>query len=206
MSKRLPILIPKGKKILLFDGVCNLCDGFVQFLLKRDKKAIDLAYTNYSKALYGVILRVVQSEEAAEEILQDVFVNVYKNAIKFKGNASLKTWIYRITINESINYLRYKQRKKRFGFHVPLLTSRDSDVFNISDIRHPGILLEDKEGVEYIMKAINGLPNNQKTAILLKTVDGLSQKEIAEVLETSVKAVEALLSRARKKLKIKLID
>lgn len=178
----------------------------IQLIAKGDKRELELLYNNYSSIVYNTAMNYVQNAQDAEEILQDVFVNVYKNASNFKGNASLKTWIYRITINESINYLRYKQRKKRFGFHVPLLTSRDSDVFNISDVRHPGVLLEDKEAVEYIMKAINELPNNQKTAILLKTIDGLSQKEIAEVLETSVKAVEALLSRARKKLKIKLVD
>ena len=178
----------------------------IQRIAKGDKTELELLYNTHSSIVYNTAMNYVQNEQDAGEVLEDVFVNVYKNAGKFKGNASLKTWIYRVTINESINYLRYKQRKKRFGFHIPLLTSRDSDVFNISEVRHPGILLENKEAVEYIMKEINKLPNNQKTAILLKTIDGLSQKEIAEVLETSVKAVEALLSRARKKLKIKLIN
>ena len=74
----------------------------------------------------------------------------------------------------------------------------------IPDFNHPGVLLEDKEEVEYIFKTINELPERQKTAILLKSIDGVSQKETANILNISEKALESLLSRARANLKKKL--
>ncbi|EDM45068.1 RNA polymerase, ECF-type sigma factor [unidentified eubacterium SCB49] len=139
----------------------------------------------------------VQNKEDAEEITQDVFIKVYDKHHDFKGKSSLKTWIYRITINTSLDYIKAKNRKKRAAFK-----NRDDDALNyIGDFNHPGVLLENKENLAKLFKAINQLPENQKTVLLLLKVEDLSLKEVAEIMDKSLKAIESIFQRAKTNLK-----
>lgn len=159
-------------------------------------------YEEYNGLVYNLCLNYLQNIEDAEEVTQDVFLVIHKKIDDFSGKSSLKTWIYKITVNQCLDFLKAKKRKKRFGFLLPL--HDESNAFSYSDFNHPGVLLENKEATENIFRLINELPPNQKTALILKTIDELSQKEIADVMEISVKAVESLLSRAKSNLKEKL--
>lgn len=159
-------------------------------------------YASYGDQVYNLCLNYLQNEEDAEEVTQDVFVKVHTQIHKFKGKSSLKTWIYRISINLCLDLLKARKRKKRFGINIPILPSK-AEVLP-GNFRHPGVLLEEQEAVEGIFRAINQLPEKQKTALVLKSLEGQSQKEIAAIMEISVKAVESLLSRAKANLKKKL--
>lgn len=154
-------------------------------------------YNDYADMVYNLSLVYLQNIEDAQEATQDVFVKVYEKLDGFKGNSSLKTWIYKITVNLCLDRIKSRNRKTKF-----------KQFFGIQnhpiEFVHPGIQLESKESVAKIFSAIDSLPESQKTALLLKTLEGLPQKEIAIVLNTSEKAVESLLSRARKSLKEKL--
>lgn len=162
-------------------------------------------YDTYIDMVYNLSLNYLQNSTDAEDVCQNVFVKVHKNIDKFQGKSSLKTWIYRVTINQCHDFIKAKKRKKRFGNVVSLFQENKADsTLPLPDFNHPGVILEDKEAVVNIFSKINELPNNQKTALLLKSIEGLSQKEIAEVMEISSKAVESLLSRARSNLKKKL--
>lgn len=158
-------------------------------------------YKDYSKMVYNLALGYVQNTEDAEEITQDVFVKVYQKIEGFKSDSTLKTWIYRIAINQCIDYVKAKNAKKRFGFKISIFGNEQVEWQLPSDFNHPGVLAENKEATAHIFKAINQLPSKQKAALLLKSVEGLSQKEIAETLMLSEKSVEALLVRGRKTLK-----
>ena len=159
-------------------------------------------YDEYSQMVYNVSLNYLQNTEDAEDVTQEVFVKIYKNLDQFDGHSSIKTWIYRICINASLDFLKAQKNKKSIIFNFSIFNN-----FNVlpvvSDFNHPGVLLENKEGLESLFSKINELPVNQKTALLLKAVEDLSQKEIAEVMNMNEKAVESLLSRARKNLKEK---
>ena len=147
--------------------------------------------------MYNVALQYVQNKEDAEEITQDVFIKVYDKHLEFKGDSALKTWIYRITINTSLDYIKAKTRKKRAAFY-----HRDDEALQyISDFNHPGVALENKEAMAALFKAINLLPEKQRTVLLLLKVEGLSQKEIAEILKKSPKAIESIFQRAKANLK-----
>lgn len=148
--------------------------------------------------VYNLCLNYLQNKEDAEEVFQDVFLSVHQNLNKFENRSEFKTWIYRIAINKSIDFLKAKKTKKRWAFFR--MTNLD-DLSLPSKVDHPGILLESKEATGHIFSAINLLPNNQKTALVLKTMEQLTQKEISKVLGVSEKAVESLLSRARRNLK-----
>lgn len=160
-------------------------------------------YTDYNGLVYNLCLSYLQNIEEAEEVTQDVFVKVYEKHDSFKGNSSLKTWIYRIAVNKSLDFLKAKKRVKRFGFLTTLFTENQNERNGLEDFNHPGVLLENKEATEKLFSQINELPEKQKTALLLKTIEGLSQKEIAKVMKISEKSVESLLSRSRSNLKKK---
>lgn len=162
-------------------------------------------YNQYSKMVYNLALQYVQNKEDAEEITQDVFVVIHQSLDGFKGQSKFSTWIYRITINKSLDFIKAKKRKRRFGLLTSLFfesgeeAHRETHHFN-----HPGIQLEQKEQVQRIFKCINELPPNQKTALLLSKLEQMSHKEIAEIMELSPKAVESLVQRAKSNLEKKL--
>lgn len=161
-------------------------------------------YIDHSKMVYNLCLNYLQNTEDAEEATQDVFVKVYEKISGFRADSSLKTWIYRITITHCLDVIKAKNRQKRFGFMQSLFGKSGEEAIPQKNVDHPGVELENKEAVHALLTLINKLPDNQKTALILKSIDGLSGKEIAEVLNISEKAVESLLSRAKQNLKLKM--
>ncbi len=168
----------------------------------NSNQTIKEIYDEHSGLVYNLCLNYLQNTEDAEEVTQDVFVKVFNKHGNFNEQSSLRTWIYKITVNQCLDFLKAKKRKKRFGFVIPIYDNSES--LSYSDFKHPGVLLEHHEATENLLKQINELPHNQKTALLLKAIDELSQKEIAVIMELSEKAVESLLSRAKYNLKEKI--
>lgn len=161
-------------------------------------------YNDHVKMVYNLCLNYLQNTEDAEEATQDVFVKVHENLSKFKGDSTAKTWIYRITIRHCLDIIKSKNRQKRLGFMQSLFGKTGNEIVELTNFSHPGIELENKQAVKTIMSAIYSLPENQKTAIILKSIEDLKGKEIAEIMSISEKAVESLLSRAKQNLKEKL--
>lgn len=128
------------------------------------------------------------------------------NLSTFKNASSIKTWVYRIAINKSIDFLRYKGRKKRSAVIISISKNEETDAMDFvpTNFIHPGIQLENKEQHDALFGAINQLPEKQKQAIIMAKLDQMQMKEIALIMNTTPKAVESLLSRARKNLKIQL--
>jgi len=161
-------------------------------------------YNEFNTRSYNTALSILQNRSEAEEVVQDVFVEIYKSAKNFRGNSSISTWIYRITINKSLDQLRFRKRKKRAAFFVNLFTESNQPALQPPDFNHPGVLMENKENAAILFKAINRLPDNQKSAFVLSQVEELPQKEIAEIMLISQKAVESLIQRAKMNLRKEL--
>lgn len=148
---------------------------------------------------------MLQNSEEAEEAAQDVFIEVYKSVDKFRGDAKLSTWMYRIATTKSLERIRKQKTQKRFAFFQSLTGGdKDYETANHATFEHPGVVLENKEHAQTLFNTIKTLPDNQRIAFTLHKVEGLPYQEIAEVLETSVSSVESLMFRARKNLKQKL--
>jgi RNA polymerase sigma factor (sigma-70 family) len=159
-------------------------------------------YAQYKRRVLNTALNMVQRVEDAEEIMQDVFVEVYFNLDGFRGESALGTWIYRITINKSLDFLKKKNRKKRFGWLTSLFDPESGrELHVISDFKHPGSTMENEEEISNIFLHIEKLPQKQKTALILSVMEQLSYDEISKVMDTSISSVESLLFRARKNLK-----
>jgi RNA polymerase sigma-70 factor (ECF subfamily) len=164
----------------------------------------DKIYFEHHKMVFNLALHYVQNIEDAEEITQDVFVKVFDNLNTFKKQSSLKTWVYRITINQSLDFIKGKNAQKR-NFLYSIFSINDSNFkFQPSNFNHPGIELEQKEACQKIFEAINQLSDNQKTALILLKIEDKSQAETAEIMNLNVKALESLFQRAKNNLEILL--
>jgi len=160
---------------------------------------------SYKGLVFNTALSFLQNTEEAEDITQEVFIEIFQSQAKFKGQSSISTWIYRITVNKCLDYLRAKKRHKRFGYITSLFHHETGEVLHeVSHFNHPGIELEKKEKARYLFQAIENLPESQKTAFILWHIEELPQKEIAEIMQASVKAVESLLQRAKANLRKEL--
>lgn len=160
---------------------------------------LELLYEKHAKQVYNLALQYVQNVNDAEEITQDVFLAAHKSLDKFRNEANHSTWLYRIAINKSLDFLKAKKRKKRFFWFTHELTENDSVEFN-----HPGVLMEHQEETSFIFSCINELPDNQKTALILNKIEQLPLAEIAVIMELSPKAVESLVQRAKTNLSKKI--
>jgi RNA polymerase sigma factor (sigma-70 family) len=148
--------------------------------------------------VYNLALHYTQNVEDAEEITQDVFVAAHDGYGKFKHEAAITTWLYRITINKSLDFLKAKKRKKRFAIITSLFYDDSNNLkHDTADHRHPGVLLEDQENINRLFEQINKLPSNQKTAIILQKIEDKTQAEVAEIMNISIKAVSQLMQRAK---------
>jgi len=162
-------------------------------------------YKKNKTRVYNLALHYVQNIEDAQEITQDVFLAVYQSLSSFQENASFSTWVYRITINKSLDFLKAKRRKRRFAFFSSLFFEDTNQLkYNPPEFNHPGVLLENKEALSQLFKQINELPDKQKTVLILHKIEQKSQAEVAEIMNTSIKAVESLMQRAKDNLSKKL--
>jgi RNA polymerase sigma-70 factor (ECF subfamily) len=148
----------------------------------------------------------LHDKDNADDLTQDIFIQAYQSLHRFKGEASFSTWIYRITVNAALNRVRKNSRnpilQRIDSFFHP--TGEKEDLVTVSDAENPETILIREENSRWVRNALDSLPENQRTAIILSKYDELSQKEIAEIMKTSEGAVEALIQRAKANLRIKL--
>ncbi|CAN5402115.1 RNA polymerase sigma factor [soil metagenome] len=161
-------------------------------------------YDTYKNKVFNTVISYLQNTEDAEETTQDVFIEIHRSINSFEGKSSLSTWIYRISINKSLDFIKSKNRKKRFAFMSSLFNDAGELKHDSSNFFHPGVILENKEKSAILFKAINSLPENQKTAFILSKVEGLPYAEISEVMNMTVSSVESLLFRAKQNLQKEL--
>lgn len=157
--------------------------------------------------VFNTALGLLQHHENAEDVTQEVFIEVFRSVAGFRGDCSISTWIYQITVQKALEHIRTGSRRKRSGIMISLFGNEDR--VNLSanaPFYHPGVLLENKERSAILFRAISLLPVNQRTAFVLHKVEGLSQSEISRIMDTSVSSVESLIVRARRKLRQLLSD
>lgn len=173
----------------------------IQQLKQGNETAFKILVENNQDRVYNTALSIVQNAEDAEDVAQEVFIQAFRSIHSFKGEAKLSTWLYRIATTRSLDLLRSRKSKKRFGFLQRLFNDEGDLKYDLPDFNHPGVGLEQKENAAKLFKAIAKLPENQKIAFTLHKMEDLSYQEISEVLETTVPAVESLMHRAKVNLR-----
>lgn len=169
-----------------------------------DTSAFEGIVATYKDMVYNTVVGIVQDAADAEDISQEVFVQVYESIRSFRGDAKFSTWLYRIAVTRSLDHLRKRKRKKRWGLVSSLFGGVAEQEMALPDFEHPGVTLENKERAAVLFQAIRQLPDKQQAAFVLQQLEGLSLKEISEVLGTSVAGVEGLLHRGKEQLRKKL--
>lgn len=176
----------------------------IEELKQGEQGAFRTIVETWKDMVYNTSLGILQNPEDAEDITQEVFVQVYESVANFKGESKFSTWLYRITISKSMDHIRKKKRKKRFAFIQSLVGVNNEVIYEPPDFNHPGVVLDKKERSATLFKCINNLPENQKIAFILNKMEGLSYQEVSEVMDTTLSSVESLLHRAKSNLRKKL--
>ncbi|MEK7227223.1 MAG: RNA polymerase sigma factor [Bacteroidota bacterium] len=173
----------------------------IQGLRNGNEAAFKYLVDTYQDRVFNTAIGVVQNAEDAEDVAQEVFIQVFRSINQFKGESKLSTWLYRIATTRALDLLRSKKSKKRFGFIQRLFGDSNEPLLELPDFHHPGVALEKKENAAKLFRAINQLPDQQKLAFTLHKLEGLSYQEVSDVLETTVPAVESLMHRAKQNLR-----
>lgn len=144
----------------------------------------------------------LQNRQDAEDVAQNVFIQAYKSIHKFRGDSQLSTWLYRIAVNQSLNYLKSKKRRQIFQSLDNILTGKKRE---IADTQHTySESMEKEDQINLLHAMVRKLPENQKIAITLNKFEDLSYQEVAEIMDMSVSAVTALINRGKNNLKKKI--
>lgn len=175
----------------------------IVLLKERDEHAFRELVTAYSDRVFNTVLGIVQQQEDAEDIAQDVFIQVFRSVHSFSGNSMLSTWIYRVAVNRSLDHLRSKKRQKRFAF-ITTIFGKEAEPAGGTDFYHPGVSLDKKEEAAILFNAVKKLPEKQQTAFVLNKTEGLSYNEIAAIMNITEAAVDALLQRGKQNLRKEL--
>lgn len=178
----------------------------VSKLVKKDEEAFKILVEQYRNKVYNTSLGFVQNTGDAEDITQEVFIEIFESIKGFRGGSKLSTWIYRITVTKSLDFIKAKKRKKRFAVFTSLFGEKQEIIHDPADFVHPGIKMENKELASVLFKALEKLPQNQKIAFTLNKIEDLSYGEICEVMNISLSSVESLMHRAKNNLKKILAD
>lgn len=175
-------------------------------LKSGDHEAFRDLVERHKLSVLNLCLRFTGNKEDAEDLAQEAFIRVFQAAPNYEVKAAFTTWLYRITVNLCLNH----QRRKKVLHFFSLDQSKNSQhhaQYRVPDFaaqERPDTDYEQKQVQQFVQQAIQSLPENQRTVLILHRYHDLSYKEIAEVLDTTVSAVESRLHRAKENLKKKL--
>lgn len=180
-----------------------------QLLVERvqlgDKKAFELLVVKYQRKLLRLVSRLVRDQAEAEDVVQEAFIKAYRALPQFRGDSAFYTWLYRIGINTAKNYLVTQGRR------APTSTDANAeeaetfdDADSLRDINTPESLLATKQIARTVNEAMAALPDELKTAITLREIEGLSYDEIAVAMDCPIGTVRSRIFRARDAIAEKL--
>jgi RNA polymerase sigma-70 factor, ECF subfamily len=182
------------------------CD---QLLVERvqsgDKRAFDVLVSKYQRRLMRLVSRLVHDPAEAEDVVQETFIKAYRALRHFRGDSAFYTWLYRIGINTAKNYLVTQGRR------TPTSTDTDAEQAeafdegdNLRDINTPESMLASKQIAETVNSAMDLLPLELRTAIVLREIEGLSYEEISAIMACPIGTVRSRIFRAREVIAEKL--
>ena len=176
----------------------------VKRVQKGDKGAFDLLVLKYEQKIVNLVMRYVRDPEQALDISQEAFIKAYRALPRFRGDSAFYTWLYRIAVNTAKNYLAAQRRRpmdieldlqdqEQYGLHAKLKDTDTPEAVSMSD--------EMRDALE---RAIEALPDDLRTAIILRELDGMSYEEIAQTMDCPVGTVRSRISRAREAISKKV--
>lgn len=169
----------------------------VERVQKGEKRAFDLLVKKYQHRVIALVTRFVRDRDEALDVTQDAFIKAYRALPNFRGDSAFYTWIYRIAINTAKNYLVSNGRRpSSIGLDFDDV-ERLAEAADLRDLASPENLAMRDELEKVVFQAMRDLPEDLRTAITLRELDGLSYEEIAEVMECPVGTVRSRIFRGR---------
>lgn len=180
-------------------------ETLLRALKSGDKLAFNELVILYKHRVINTCYKFLLNQEDAEDVSQDVFIEVFQSIHSFRGDAKIATWIYRIAVTKSLDELKKRNRKKRIS-SIGKLFHLDDVAQWIGGGKMPDADLETSENLAKINTILNQLPDNQRIAFTLSKIEGFENKEIAEIMKTTTIAIESLVYRAKKKISLDVIS
>jgi RNA polymerase sigma-70 factor (ECF subfamily) len=174
-------------------------------ILEGDQLAFKELVEKYQTMVINTCIGFLHDKQDAEDISQEVFIEVFASLRKFRQEAKLSTWMYRIAVNKSLNFLRSKKRRQWIQNLEDVLGMNRQDQKQPIEMRNPAIDFERQEEAILLHNAINSLSENQRIAFTLNKYEDLPYSEISEIMRVSLSSVESLIHRAKLNLQKKLM-
>lgn len=176
---------------------------FIEGLKKGDEEIFRKFIDQHQSHLLRLCNGFLHNREDSRDLVQEVFIEVFRSIHSFRGDSSLSTWLYRIAVNKSLNFVRSnKKLLKNFSVHLSKNKKSGTDITDESQNSDRNI--EQLERAKHIRKIINILPKNQRIAFILNKYEDFSYQDISEIMAISLSAVESLIHRAKTNLQKKL--
>jgi len=172
---------------------------------KGDKQAFGILVEKYHKKLYRLLSRMVRDQSEIEDIVQDSFIKAYRAINNFRGDSAFYTWLYRIGVNTAKNHLMALGRRPKAMNEVELEDIENfDDAGDLRTYETPESVMMTKEIAATVNDTIEHLPEELRSAITLREMDGLSYEEIAEIMDCPIGTVRSRIFRARESIAEKL--
>lgn len=170
----------------------------VERVQRGDKRAFELLVLKYQRKIMRLLSRLVRDPVEVEDVAQEAFIKAYRAIPQFRGESAFYTWLYRIAVNTAKNYLVAKRRRPNGSAQYE---TEDGETFdetdNLSDINTPEAAYASREIADTVNQAIEALPEELRTAIVLREIEGLSYEEIAQSMGCPIGTVRSRIFRAR---------
>ena len=175
----------------------------IRSLQNGDPLAFKQLVETWQHMVYNTVLSIVQDAGEAEDLSQEVFIQVYQSVKGFRAESKLSTWLYRIAVTKALDGERKKKARKRMA-NLRTWVGLGEKEEELAHFDHPGVQLDQKEKAAVLFRAMKTLPDSQRIAFTLIKTEGLSYEDTAAIMNIGVKAVESLMHRAKENLRKRL--
>ena len=174
--------------------IADLCEG--------DETALAPLVERYKRMVYRLAVQITKNHADADDVMQETFIKVYRSIHTFRRDAAFETWLYRIAVNEALNFVKRRERRRECTFETATEAEYEATArYRAQLANDPQAHAEKAELRQYVTEAVNSLPLKHRTVVILHEFEGLTHAEIASILNCSEGTVRSRLHYARNKLR-----
>jgi RNA polymerase sigma-70 factor (ECF subfamily) len=196
----------KPIRVLAWSNAASADWALVQECAAGNEDACTRLVTDHQRMVYQLALHLLGEPQEALDLSQEVFLKVFRTLPQFRGQSTLRTWIYRIVVNQASNRQRWWRRRRRSQqVAIEEHTALHGELPDAREFSMPDRVLQERETAGRVWHAMDQLPFEQRAVIVLREIEGLSYEEIATSLDVAVGTVKSRLARARETLRLALV-